>query len=151
MIFPLGGNSWKLWVLVHHLRLYKMYSVVAASAASLQSCPTLCHPTDGSPLGSPIPGILQARTLEWVAISFSNACKWKVKVKSLSCVWLLATPWDFPGKSTGVGCHCLSVATVMHLFLIQIKIWSVFSESSNKWNNWTEAYILFVCFCKLVI
>ena len=60
---------------------------------SLQSCLTLCDPTDGSPLGSPVPGILQARTLEWVAISFSNAWKWKVKVKSLSRVWLFATPW----------------------------------------------------------
>ena len=62
-------------------------------AKSFQSCPTLCDPIDGSPPGSPIPGILQARTLEWVAISFSNAWKWKVKVKSLSCVRLLATPW----------------------------------------------------------
>ena len=72
---------------------------------------------DCSPPGSPVPGILQARTLEWVAISFSNAGKWKVKVKSLSHSGLLATPWtaayqaplsmDFPGKSTGVGCHCL--------------------------------------------
>ena len=74
---------------------------------------TLFDLIDGSP-GSPFPGILQARTLEWVAISSSNAWKWKVKVKSLSRVWLLATPrtrllrpWDFPGKSTGVGCHCL--------------------------------------------
>ena len=65
----------------------------AAAAKSLQSCPTLCDPIDGSPPGSPIPGILQARTLEWVAISFSNVWKWKVKVKSLSCVRLLATPW----------------------------------------------------------
>ena len=65
----------------------------AAAAKSLQSCPTLCDPIDGSPPGSPVPGILQARTLEWVAISFSNAWKWKVKVKSLSCVRLLATPW----------------------------------------------------------
>ena len=65
----------------------------AAAAKSLQSCPTLCNPIDGSPPGSPVPGILQARTLEWVAVSFSNACKWKVKVKSLSCVWLLETPW----------------------------------------------------------
>ena len=65
----------------------------AAAAKSLQSCPTLCDPIDGSPPGSPIPGILQARTLERVAISFSNAWKWKVKVKSLSRVWLLATPW----------------------------------------------------------
>ena len=58
-----------------------------------QSCPTLWDPVDGSPPGSPVHGILQARTLEWVAISFSNAWKWKVKVKSLSRVWLLATPW----------------------------------------------------------
>ena len=65
----------------------------AAAAKSLQSCPTLCDPIDGSPSGYTIPGIFQARTLEWVAISFSNAWKWKVKVKSLNHVWLLATPW----------------------------------------------------------
>ena len=65
----------------------------AAAAKLLQSCPTLCDPIDGSPPGSPIPGILQARTLEWVATSLSNACKWKVKVKLLSRVWLLVTPW----------------------------------------------------------
>ena len=63
------------------------------AAKSLQSCPTLCDPIDGSLPGSPVPGILQARTLEWVAISFSNAGKWKVKVKSLNHVRLLATPW----------------------------------------------------------
>ena len=68
-------------------------AAAAAAAKSLQSCPTLCDPIDGSPPGSPVPGTLQARTLERVAISFSNACKWKVKVKSLSCVQLLATPW----------------------------------------------------------
>ena len=65
----------------------------AAAAKSLQSCPPLCDPIGGSPPGSPVPGILQARTLEWVAISFSNAWKWKGKVKLLSCVLLLATPW----------------------------------------------------------
>ena len=64
-----------------------------AAAKSLQSCPTLCDPIDGSPSGFPIPEILQARTLEWVAISFSNAWKWKVKVKSLSLVRPSATPW----------------------------------------------------------
>ena len=70
-------------------------AIIAATAAakSLQSCLTLCDPRDGSPPGPPVPGILQARTLEWVAISFSNAWKWKVKVKSLSHVWLPATPW----------------------------------------------------------
>ena len=66
--------------------------VAAAAAKSLQSCLTLSNPTDGSPPGSPIPGVLQARTLEWVAIAFSNAYKWKVKVKSLSRFQLLATP-----------------------------------------------------------
>ena len=65
----------------------------SATAKSLQSCPTLCDPINGSPPGSPILGILQARTLEWVAISFSNAWKWKVKVKSLSRVWPSVTPW----------------------------------------------------------
>jgi len=68
-------------------------AAAAAAAKSLQSCPTLCDPIDGSPPGSPISGILQARTLEWVAISFSNAWKWKVKGKSLSRVRLLVTPW----------------------------------------------------------
>ena len=65
----------------------------AAAAKSLQSCRTLCNSIDGSPPGSPVPGILQARTLEWVAISFSNVWKWNVKVKSLSRVRLLATSW----------------------------------------------------------
>ena len=98
----------------------KLFSKVAAAAKSLQSCLTLCDPIEGSPPGFPVPGILQARTLEWVAISFSNAWKWKVKVKSLNRVWLwqphglqptrLLCPWDFPGKSTGVGCHCLLLA-----------------------------------------
>ena len=65
----------------------------AAAAKSLQSCPTLCDPIAGSPPGSPVPGILQARTLEWAAISFSNMWKWSVKVKLLSRVRLCATPW----------------------------------------------------------
>ena len=143
----------------------RVWNAVAAAAKSLQSWPTLCDPIDGSPLGSSVPEILQARILEWVAISFPNAWKWKVKVKSLSLAWLLATPWtavyqaplsmgfsrqeywsglpllspmqesekwkwshsvvpdpqqphglqptrllrpwDFPGRNTGVGCHCL--------------------------------------------
>ena len=73
---------------------YIFYWYVAATAAKLlQSCPILCNPIDGSSSGSPVPGVLQARTLEWVAISFSNAWKWKVKVKSLSRARLLATPW----------------------------------------------------------
>ena len=81
----------RVWPLGQEDSLEK--EMAAAAAKSLQSCPTLCDPRDGSPPGSPVPGILQARTLEWVAISFSNAWKWKVKVKSLKRVWLLATPW----------------------------------------------------------
>ena len=75
------------------LHSYLLNSQAAAAAKLLQSCPTLCEPRDGSSPGSPVPGILQARTLEWVAISFSNAWKWKVKVNSLSHVRLLVTPW----------------------------------------------------------
>ena len=73
--------------------VFSLINSAAAAAKSLQSCPTLCDPIDGSPSGSPVPGILQARTLKWVAISLSSAWKWKVKVKSLSHVGLLATPW----------------------------------------------------------
>ena len=73
--------------------LFNMLSAAAAAAKLLQSCPTLCDPTDGSPLGSSIPGNLQARTPEWVAIAFSIVWKWKVKVKSLSRIRLVATPW----------------------------------------------------------
>ena len=69
------------------------YLPAAAAAKSLQLCPTLCDPIDGNPPGSLVPGILQAKTLEWVAISFSNAWKWKVKVKLLSHVRVLASPW----------------------------------------------------------
>ena len=71
----------------------KVSFAAAAAAKSLQSCPTLCDPIDSSPLGCPVPGILQARILEWVAISFSNAWKWKVKEKSLSHVRPSVTPW----------------------------------------------------------
>ena len=78
-------------ILSHNLHKYVELGY-AAAAKSLQSCPTLCDPRDGSPPGSPVPGILQARTLEWVAISFSNTLKWKVKVKSPSRARLLATP-----------------------------------------------------------
>ena len=94
-------------------------AAAAAAAKSLQSCLTLCDPIDGNPPGSPVPGILQAKTLECVAISFCNAWKWKVKVKSLSRVRLFATPWTAAYQappSMGfsrqeywmpLGCHCL--------------------------------------------
>ena len=85
-------SSWNLHSVVN-LGSPHTIRVVVATAKSLQSCPTLCDTIDGSPLGFPVPGILQARTLEWVAISFSNAWKWKVKGKSLSRVRLFETPW----------------------------------------------------------
>ena len=91
---PHQGDCFKgwIWLCTFSLLGNKKYAT-AAAAKSLQLCPTLCNPRDGSPPGSPVPGILLARTLEWVAISLSNAWKWKVKVKLLSGVWLLATPW----------------------------------------------------------
>ena len=121
-----------------------------ANANLLQSCLTLCDPIDGSPPGSAVPGILQARTLEWVAISFSNAWKKKVKVKSLSRVQLLESPWtaayqaplsmDFPGKSTGVGCHCLH--NVIIQFIAQITsflkvnfMFGAYSKTQQKVQN----------------
>ena len=73
--------------------IWTIKKAAVAAAKSLQSCLTLWDPIDSSPPGSPVPGILQARTLEWVAISFSNAWKWKVKVKSLSRAQPSATPW----------------------------------------------------------
>ena len=100
---PQWGAEWTGQVLLllekeKHIFLFFLnflpYPLAAAAAAKLlQSCPTLCDPIDGSPSVSPVPGILQARTLEWAAISFSNAWKWKVKVKSLSRAWLFTTPW----------------------------------------------------------
>ena len=77
----------------NNLQWKRIWTTMLCYAKSLQSCPTLCDPIDSSPPVFPVPGILQARTLEWVAISFSNAWKWKEKVKSLSHVRLLATPW----------------------------------------------------------
>ena len=93
---PPSQTSWQpliyflfLWICL----FWTLQMNAAAAAKSFQSCPTLWDPIDGSPTGSPVPGILQARILEWVAISFSNAWKWKVKVKSLSRVWLFKIPW----------------------------------------------------------
>ena len=94
LFHPLRG-----WVIFHHIYVshllhpFLYWWTFAAAAKSLQSCTILWDPIDGSPPGSPVPGILQARTLEWVAISFCNAWKWKVKVKSLSRVRPSATPW----------------------------------------------------------
>ena len=96
------------------------FSNACMHAKSLQSCPTLCNPIDGSPPGASIPGILQARILEWVAISFSNACMHAKSLQSRSTLQpygqqptRLLYPWDFLGKSNGVGCHCLLQPSVL--------------------------------------
>ena len=86
-------NERDSWSLKCQQRHSKGQAAAATAAKLLQLCPTLCDPIDRSPPSSPVPGILQARILEWVAISFSSAWKWKVKVKSLSRARLLATPW----------------------------------------------------------
>ena len=128
--WSLGWTGWMDWLQSKGLsRIFSnshrvsglLFPILTAAAAAAESHQSVCDPIDGSPPGSAVPGILQARTLEWVAISFSNAWKWKVKVKSLSCVWLSATPWTaayqappsmgFSSKSTGVGLQhllCLS-------------------------------------------
>ena len=117
---PFSSRKYLSWCLNSHqwwCIWSRNYPIAIAIAKSLQLWLTLCDPIDGSPPGSPVPGILQARTLEWGAISFSNAWKWKVKGKSLSRVRLFSTPWtaayqappwDFPGKSTGVGAIAFS-------------------------------------------
>ena len=124
----------------------------AAAAKSLQSCPTLCDPIDGNPAGSPVPGILQARTLEWVAISFSNAWKWEVKVKSLSCVRLLATQWTAAHQAppsmgfsrqeywSGVPLpspfHCIYILyllkTTMRYYLTPVRMAIIKKSANNK-------------------
>ena len=83
--------------------LWEVLAAATAAAKSLQLCLTLCDPIDSSPPGSPVPGILQARALDWVAISFSNAGKWKVKVKSLSRVQPPATPWTAAYQAPSMG------------------------------------------------
>ena len=111
--------------------MYNAAAAAAAAAKSLQSCPTLCDPIDGSPPGSSVPGILQARTLEWVAISFSSAGKWKGSRSVVSNSsrahgqqpTRLLRPWDLPGKSAGVGCHCLLwTYTKAHGNLLPLKL-----------------------------
>ena len=115
-----------------HKRFPKIYKLAAAKL--LQSCPTLCDPIDGSPPGSPVPGILEARTLEWVVISCSNARKWKVKVKSFSRVRLSATPWTaayLPGSSVHV------------IFQVRVLEWGAVAFSVCKLKT-TQIYYLTV-------
>ena len=91
-----------------------------AAAKTLQLCPTLCEPIDGSPPGSSVPGILQARMLEWVTISFSNAGKWKVKMKFLSHVWL----------SDPVDCSLPAVSSVDGIFQARVLVWVAIAFSA---------------------
>ena len=167
-MLPGEARKWSTWVFVTvAFYIYVIISWIplfllnldhqfhaAAAAKSLQSCPTLCDPIDGSPPGSPVPGILQARTLEWVAISSSNAWKWKEKVKSLSRVQLVVTPstaayqappsMDFPGKSTGVECHCLLPDTwwilVNNVYGLSIWVCLMFSHDCIKVMHHWEGY-----------
>ena len=99
------------WSLAWRILSITLLACAAAAVKLHQSCPTLCDPIDGSPPGSHVPGILQARTLEWVAISFSSAWKWKVKVKWLSRVRLLVTPWT----SMWDECNCAVVRAFLAL------------------------------------
>ena len=142
---PLTASSARGPCLARAPQLQEVVEGVAAAAKSLQSCSTLCDPIDGSPPGSPVPGIFQARTLEWVAISFSNAWKWKVKVKSLSRVRLFETPWTaahqaplsmgFPGKSSGVGCHCLLQLRVLEGCKPSVTFRSLWDPWLMGWRN----------------
>ena len=130
-------------------------NVAAAAAKSLQSRPTLCEPIDGGSPGSPVPGILQAKTLEWVAISFSNAWKWKVKVKSLSRVWLLVTPMDCSLPDSSV--HGIFQARVLEWGAIAfspVRMAIIKKKSTNNkcWRGCGEKRTLLSCWreCKLI-
>ena len=129
----LSSIGLKPFLLLRSIRKFQehqyRYVLAAAAAKSLQSCPTLCDPRDGSPPGSPIPGILQARTLEWVAISFSKAWKWKVKVKSLSRVRFLATPW-----TAGSSVHGIFQARILEWVAIAFSIipWVIAKRHANN-------------------
>ena len=134
--------------------MYPVQTLMLCYAKSLQSCLTLCDPIDGSLPGSPVPGILQARTLDWVTISFSNAWKWKVKVKLLSCVRLLATPWTsayqaplsmgFSRQEYWSGVPLPSPANTYTHHLFMIMSWrsevKLFSRVQLFATPWTVAY-----------
>ena len=133
--------------------------VAAAAAKSLQLCPALSDPMDCSPPGFPVPGILQARTLEWVAISFSNAWKWKVKVKSLSLVLLLATPWttayqaplsmEFSRQEYWSGLPLPSLRAIVTIFLNSIYIYiNILYWCFSFWL--TSLYIIDSSFIQLI-
>ena len=128
-----------------------MYNLYDNAAKSLHLCPTLCDPIDGSPPGSPVPGILQARILEWVAISLSNVWKWRMKVKSLSHVRLLATPWTAAHQAppstgfsrqeywSGVPLPYLTIITISSMkqliLIVAVCLWPVKKGHNKKGHN----------------
>ena len=124
-------------------------SAATAAAKSLQSCLTLCDPIDGSPPGSPVPGILQVRTLEWVAIAFSSAWRWKVQVKPLSHVRPSATPWTAAVVSNTRVCTCdtgwesckVDCDTIIevNVLWIQRRAWRTVMEGVEKSDIWARA------------
>ena len=130
-------HSWVIWDLKGH----------TAAAKSLQSCPILCDPIDTSPPGSPVPGILQARALERVAISFSNAWKWKVKGKSLSCVWLFTTPWTAAYQAPpSMGFSRQEYWSGVPLPSPTLAMWNVPNVALNSLCKWTLSNALY-SFC----
>ena len=160
--------SRKLFLFIQFLEaklpIYTLPAAAAAAAAkSLQLCPTLCDAIDSSPPGSPVPGIFQARTLEWVAISFSNAWKWKVKMKLLSRIQLLATPWTAAHQTppsmgfsrqeywSGVPLPsptvCLCYSNFLRICCEVTNIWSglLVIISSTNLVSWLTIYSSFQC------
>ena len=123
-------------------------TAATTAAKSFQSCPTLCDPIDGSLPYSPVPGILQARTLEWVAISFSNAWKWKVKVKSLSWVRFFTTPWTaayqappamgFSRQEYWSGVPLLSLRGYTYKMLFKESVYVVVGLARQVWNLYSR-------------
>ena len=146
-----GINTDNLKVVIKNL--ISGTAAATAAAKSLQLCPTLCDPRDGSPPGSPGPGILQARTLEWVAISFSNAWKWKVKVNSLSNARPSETPWTEAHQAP------LSMGFSRQEYWSGVPLPSPISYITtlylSKWRNWhwhiitTSLTLDFICFSPL--
>ena len=169
LIFMISFNLLNLGIICSFSTCFR-WKVRLFAAKSPQSCPTLCDPIDGSPPGCVIPGILQARTLEWVAISFSNAWKWKVKVKPLSHVRPSATPWTAAHQAppsigfsrqeywSGVGClGCLFtyIKKKFNYKEIKFSLWISFLHSlipsllSSLLPFFLPAYFLFSLVCKI--
>ena len=138
-VVDVTGDRSKVWCCKEQYCIRTLNVRSMLNAKSLQSCLTLWDPIDGSPPGSPVPGILQARTLEWVAISLSNAWRWKVKVKSLSCIQLLATPWTAAYQA------CLPMGFSRQKYWSGVPLPSPWIKANWKWLNkrWQEWMLTF--------